>query len=131
MKWKEPVGRFLRSSLTPAGFSRNFATRFFSCHPTLKTIMTSFVWYCFSESEQTTPLLSQTIYFSMNFKREKRSIKAIMKKKLQCTFFWKGFAVFYVEETHLSNKLNTEILITALYTPVLVLDGCKDVQQIE
>lgn len=41
------------------------------------------------------------------------------------------FAVFYVQEIHLSSKLNTEISITALYTSALVLDGCKDVQQIE
>lgn len=47
VKWKEPVGRFLSSSLTPAGFSRNFATRFFSCHPTLERIKTSFFFFFF------------------------------------------------------------------------------------
>lgn len=131
MKWKEPVGRFLRSSLTPAGFSRNFATRFFSCHPTLKRIMTSFIWYRFSESEQTTPLLSQTVYFSMNFKREKRFKKRHNEEKIVMHLFLEGFSVFYVEEIHLSSKLNTEISSTTLYTSALVLDGCKDVQQFE
>lgn len=53
VKWKEPVGRFFSSSRTPAGFSRNLATRFFSCHPTWKRIITSFIYCCFfSESKQ-------------------------------------------------------------------------------
>lgn len=36
VKLKEPVGRFLSSNTTPVGFSLNFLTRFFSCHPTFK-----------------------------------------------------------------------------------------------
>lgn len=36
VKLKELVGRFLSSNTTPVGFSLNFLTRFFSCHPTFK-----------------------------------------------------------------------------------------------
>lgn len=36
VKLNEPVGLFFSSSTTPVGFSLNFFTRFFNCHPTLK-----------------------------------------------------------------------------------------------
>lgn len=34
VKLNEPVGLFFSSSTTPVGFSLNFFTRFFNCHPT-------------------------------------------------------------------------------------------------